>query len=92
MSYPKDLDEYTDIELQSEVTRRLIAGNAGLCNYCSTPLREPTKMGWSSCVFPERHGMEKGHVPHLVLGAVRWDGTIVSQDDVDAVAARRNGG
>lgn len=49
MSYPRDLDEYSDVELVGEVTRRKEARAKGLCDYCNRPVSEP------SCRFPLRH-------------------------------------
>lgn len=49
MSYPIDLDEYTEEQLVTELRRRLAARKAGKCDYCNRPPTEPT------CKFPERH-------------------------------------
>lgn len=89
MSYPRDLDEYTDDELQGEINRRSICVARGFCSYCGGNLRENTTSGWSSCRFPDRHGREDGHRAHLVLGAVRHDGSVVSQADLDALAEKQ---
>lgn len=84
----KPLDEFTDDDLQGELNRRAICVARGFCSYCGGNLGENTKAGWSSCRFPDRHGREPGHAPHLVLGAVRWDGTVVSQEDLDEFVDR----
>jgi hypothetical protein len=34
VSYPKDLDEYTDEQLVAEIDRRRYAESKGLCSYC----------------------------------------------------------
>lgn len=34
MSYPKDLDEYTDEELKRELARRERCKKEGRCSYC----------------------------------------------------------
>ncbi len=49
MSYPRDLDEYTEAELAAEIVRRREARASGLCDYCGRP---PTE---TPCRFPERH-------------------------------------
>ena len=49
MSYPKDLDEYTDDELKDELGRRKQLMLKGLCTYCNRPGETPT------CKFPDRH-------------------------------------
>lgn len=35
MSYPKELDEYTDEELEKEIQRRAKLNNEGKCTYCN---------------------------------------------------------
>lgn len=85
----RELDEYSDADLRGELTRRHMSEVAGLCPYCGAQRGEITASGWSSCRFPEQHGMEPGHAPHLVLGAVRHSGLAVTQEDIDAEAARR---
>ena len=52
MSYPKDLDEYTDNELTHELQRRMRLRERGLCDYCGRTDVTPT------CKFPERHHRE----------------------------------
>lgn len=37
MSYPKDLDEYTDKQLRDELDRRRTSRLSGLCYYCRKP-------------------------------------------------------
>jgi hypothetical protein len=46
------LDQYTEVELQHELERRLNARNHGLCDYCNRPPDTPP------CKFPERHQLE----------------------------------
>lgn len=49
MSYPRDLDEYTEDELRKELTRRIEARSKGNCDYCGRP-------GDSTpCRFDARH-------------------------------------
>lgn len=49
MSYLKDLEEYTDAELEAEIRRRRSLMFQGLCSYCG---RRPSL---TPCRFPERH-------------------------------------
>jgi len=49
MSYPRGLDEYTDLELAEEVARREKLRAKGKCDYCERP---PTT---APCKFPDRH-------------------------------------
>lgn len=49
MSYPKDLDEYTEAQLQEELARREDVRAQGRCDYCGGLQTE------TSCKFPERH-------------------------------------
>jgi hypothetical protein len=58
VSYPKDLDEYTDEQLREELERREKATESGLCGYCGRLPTEP------ACKFPERH--------EAPLGALNW--------------------
>lgn len=37
MSYPKDLEDYSDDELKNELMRRDQARRNGLCDYCMRP-------------------------------------------------------
>lgn len=49
MSYPKDLDEYTDGELDGHLSYRRGMRAKGVCDYClRTPDTKP-------CKLPERH-------------------------------------
>ncbi len=49
MSYQKDLDEYTKLELQTELARREAMTLIGICDYCN-------RSGLTrSCRLPERH-------------------------------------
>lgn len=49
MGYIKDLDEYTDEELQKELTRRQTVRDEGICDYCGRDGRMET------CRYQERH-------------------------------------
>lgn len=49
MSYRKDLDEYTDDQLQAELTMRRSRRAEGRCDYCNR------RYDASPCRFPERH-------------------------------------
>lgn len=49
MGTPKELDEYTEVELKEELKRRFKAKEKGRCDYCG---RYPTD---EACRFPERH-------------------------------------
>lgn len=51
MGYARDLDEYSEIELRTELTRRETARILGICDYCE---RKPTE---PACRFPERHSV-----------------------------------
>lgn len=51
MGYPRDLDEYTDQEIQTEWERRLAVAKEGKCTYCKDP-REICK-----CKMHGRTGM-----------------------------------
>ena len=51
MSYLRDLDEYRELELVSELTRRAQAREQGVCDYCG---RTPSTT--APCKFPDRHG------------------------------------
>lgn len=49
MSYMKDLDEYTEAELEQELAARARRRKYGRCDYCGRhPLTRP-------CRFPKRH-------------------------------------
>ena len=55
MSYPMQLDEYSEVELRKELRRRELAYICNACDYCgnkrfSTPV----------CRFPDRHGVING--------------------------------
>ena len=63
MSYPKDLDEYSEKELVAELNRRFVARSRGVCDYCGRPPEAP------ACKFPERHALPlrwRGAVDALV--------------------------
>lgn len=49
MSYQKDLDEYTEEQLNNELKRRQDLRNEGKCDYCGQLGNTP------NCKFPERH-------------------------------------
>ena len=49
MSYPMDLDEYSEDRLLGEMESRMRMRHRGVCDYCA---RRPTT---PSCKFPERH-------------------------------------
>jgi len=38
MAYPKDLDEYTNAEIETEHNRRIVCRNKNICFYCGKPL------------------------------------------------------
>lgn len=50
MSYPRDLDEYTDEELATEILLRAARRYLGTCDYCSR-----FKDQGEPCRFPRRH-------------------------------------
>lgn len=50
MSYPKDLDEYSWLDLQAEINERLKLQHEKKCDYCRRPLG-----CLPACRFPERH-------------------------------------
>lgn len=53
MSYPMDLDEYTEKALRAELKLRADRRAAGRCDYCNrTPETNP-------CRFPERHQLKR---------------------------------
>lgn len=54
MSYPKDLDEYTDREIEAEYNRRLANLAMGWCTYCSQPVAT------HKCKMSTSGGMAKG--------------------------------
>lgn len=45
MGYPRSLDEYDDDELIRELANRRNARQAGKCDYCSSPSKDPAKCG-----------------------------------------------
>lgn len=49
MSYPKDLDEYSEEDLDAELKRRADLRLKGLCDYCGRHRDMPT------CRMPKRH-------------------------------------
>ena len=54
MSYPKDLDEYTDEQLVKELQRRGFHREAGNCSYCGKPLFTFNHVGPGPCKQHER--------------------------------------
>ena len=52
MSYPKELDEYTDAELDREVLRRKECKLLDLCHYCNQPFATHT------CKFKKEKKLE----------------------------------
>lgn len=73
MSYPRDLDEYDDEDLQEELDRRAELKKKGLCTYCKR------KVTASACRFPERHKAGKNgkggkiKTPVLVIGDTAYE-------------------
>lgn len=49
MSYPRDLDDYSDDELHAEIGRRLVARAKGKCDYCGR------SRNLKACRYRERH-------------------------------------
>ena len=49
MSYPKDLDEYTEDQLREELARRQSLRDENLCDYCGQPGNSPL------CRMRDRH-------------------------------------
>jgi hypothetical protein len=49
MSFPLDLDEIPDLQLQAEIVRRAMLGAKGRCTYCGRLPTEPV------CKLPIRH-------------------------------------
>jgi hypothetical protein len=45
MSYPRDLDDYSDEELVSELSRRHINRLVGKCDYCGRPSNKKARCG-----------------------------------------------
>lgn len=65
MSYPKDLDEYTDEHLRSELAQRKTMRDRGVCDYCArTPDTRP-------CKFPDRH--RHPDIAGLPIRNARWN-------------------
>jgi len=51
MSYPLDLDEYSEARLIAELTHRATLRAEGVCDYCGRNSNLP------ACRFPERHNL-----------------------------------
>jgi hypothetical protein len=49
VSYPKDLEDYTDQQLLEEILRRAKLRADGVCDYCGSPATKPT------CAHVYRH-------------------------------------
>lgn len=49
MSYPRDLDEFEEHELQGELERRQKLREQHKCDYCGKDTKKPI------CRFPDRH-------------------------------------
>ena len=49
MSYPRDLDDYSEKELRDEISRREVLAKKGLCTYCEG------KRNTTPCQYPARH-------------------------------------
>ena len=54
MSYPKELDEFTEAELRAEIRRRLRMRATGRCDYCER------HVSTGACRFPQRHKIMRG--------------------------------
>ncbi len=50
MSYPLNLDEYTEEQLKKELDRRAKTRAKGKCDYCERKIGSK-----QACKFPERH-------------------------------------
>lgn len=65
MSYPRDIDSYTEAELQGELDARTTTRARGRCDYCNRhPFTRP-------CMHPERHRDPR----IIVVGGFLCDGT-----------------
>ncbi len=53
MSYPRDIDDYSDSELRQELERREILRKGGVCDYCERRGTDPT------CKHDDRHLLAK---------------------------------
>jgi hypothetical protein len=59
MSYPRDLDDYSDKELMDELNRRYISRQGRNCDYCHRPLGSRP-----ACRHPARHRL-RTRLPRL---------------------------
>lgn len=59
MSYPRDLDEYTDHDLIGELHQRATDRARGLCDYCHQP-----SASTAPCRFAIRHALAGFDVSH----------------------------
>lgn len=50
VSYPRDIDDITDVELVAEIVRRNRLRKEGRCDYCKAQARVT-----NPCGYPERH-------------------------------------
>lgn len=66
MSYPKDIDEYSQDEILIELERRYFLRARGNCDYCGRSLGAP------ACKLPERHEGKVG---------VQWYVQVLQLDD-----------
>ncbi len=59
MSYPRDLDDYSDEELMQELNERQHRRHGRLCTYCAQRYDHP------SCKYPERHKADSRQLPFI---------------------------
>lgn len=77
MGYSRDLDEYREDELLSELAQRAAYRAKGLCDYCHRHSDQP------SCRFHDRHAkaMESTQrEPYLTLPKRELDGSVTKVD------------
>jgi hypothetical protein len=81
----RDLDEYTDIELNIELNRRLTLRVEGKCDYCGQP-----SGCYPSCRFPNRHGQHTFlvDITDEAAGMVRHDTKEEVARSIEEVQAR----
>ena len=56
MSYPKDLYEYSDEDLEEEISRRKTYRSKGMCDYCLRPA-----LSTKFCNKQRRHDIARDH-------------------------------
>ena len=71
MSYPRDLDDYSDEELINELARRCAERSKGNCDYCRRPRTETTISGvtrpTTACKHESRHKRDENQLrAHLI--------------------------